>query len=130
MALKLPRKDRCILLPNLTAESLFDIHPRIISAQLATVKGEVLFSKTREGYPDPLPREQSTLLKLRAEFFTEISRRSKSEAENVKYVLTSYGNRYGLLIPRGTKYVALVLDKSSKTEELSEIIAATQNLEF
>lgn len=115
---------------NLTAELVFQINSKIGSVELATLKGKSLFSQTREGHTKVAPQKQDTLLKLRSELLTEINRRSDTPADMIEFVLTSYGNRYGLIIPRGEKHLRLSVDKDVTVHELIEIAHAAKRLEL
>jgi hypothetical protein len=114
---------------SITHESIFQISPKIVSAEVATFKGERLFSQTREGSIE-IPKGQEVLLKLRSELIAEINRRSDTPADEIEYVLTSYGNRYGLIIPRGERYLRLSVEKDATIHELMQITEAAKRLEI
>ncbi len=115
---------------GLAAELIFQINSKIRSAEVGTLKGERLFSQTREGPTDLTPQRQDIFLKLRSELLTEINRRADTPADKIEFVLTSYGDRYGLILPRGERYLRLSVDKNANAHELVDIAHAAQRLEI
>jgi hypothetical protein len=107
-------------------ESIFEVSPKITMAEIATVKGETLFSKTREG-DKPVSAGAEVLLRLRSELLAEINSRSRHPDDRIEFVLTSYGNRFSLIIPRGERYLRLVLEKDISLQELIETFQAARD---
>jgi len=105
-------------------EQIFQISPKIISAELATVKGERLSFDSREKSVET-PNKDDALLKLRSELITEVNKRS---SDKIEFVLTAYKSRYGLIIPRGDRYLRLLLRKDTTFQELTQIIQVAQRL--
>lgn len=109
-------------------DAIFQIDPKITSAELGTVRGEVLFAQGRKPQGNLIPR-QDTLLRLRAEFLTEINSRSESAEERAEFVLISYRNRYALIIPRRERYLLLSVEKTATAQELMRIAEAVSSIE-
>ena len=110
-----------------TPEDVFAVSPKIRWAGLATSKGKVIFSQMRRGVKSLTPEEDDrALLKLRAQFLTEMCGPVMIWAGPVSYIAICYEQFTEFIVILKDKYVAMTLEKGTPAEAFKEIAASVQ----
>ena len=117
-------------MPAFEPELVFRINPKIMFVELATLKGKVVAAETRPGKLDSSQFGQAALFGLRSELLAEIDNRATSPTDKIEFALTSYGNRYGLIIPHGEEYIRLIVEKDATFQEVTEIVQSIRRTEM
>ena len=117
--------------PNdkISAESILSIHPSIRVVVLSTVNGDVLFSHARQGLPPQMPEEAvRNVMNMRAEYLTEITKRTNHIAGKVKRVLTTYENFDELIVISGDRFLSITLEPDTNQQLIGEITSKAQEM--
>jgi hypothetical protein len=109
-------------MPQLSAEEVFQIHPKIRWVGLATERGEVVFSKMRPGVESFTPDEDDEfLLEFGAIMMNGITQRSDPWLGPSEYVAIAYEKTTQLILKLGERYLALTVEKSVRPNEIEQI---------
>ena len=112
---------------KIDAQDILSIHPSIRVVVLSTVNGDVIFSQARHGVGPVLPEEEvRNVMNMRAEYLTEVSKRTNHIAGKVRHILTSYENFDELVVIAGDRFLSITLEPKLETETISEIAFKAQ----
>jgi putative SOS response-associated peptidase YedK len=112
---------------KISAEAILSIHPSIRVVVLSTVNGDVLFTQARQGLPPEMPEEAvRNVMNMRAEYLTEITKRTNHIAGKVKRILTSYDNFDELIVVSGDRFLSITLEPDMNQQLIGEITAKAQ----
>lgn len=111
----------------LTAEEIFRIHPKINWVGLGSDSGETIFSENRPGVSTP-EEDNRFLLELGAIMLTGVAQRSDRWVGDCEYISIAYEKATRLIVHVADAYLALTLDKSVPSDEVSKVAESVRIL--
>jgi hypothetical protein len=113
---------------DLSAEDVLSVHPAVRLVVLSSVNGDVLFSQARQGPSVPPEEAVRTVMNYRAEYLTEISRRTDHVAGRVKRIVTCYENFDELIVISGERFLSITLEPDTDQRTIVDIASRAQKL--
>lgn len=112
---------------KIDAQDILSINPYIRVVVLSTVNGDVIFSQARHGAGSLLPEEAvRNVMNMRAEYLTEITKRTNHIAGKVRHIFTSYENFDELVVISGDRFLSITLAPNLEMGTVSEIASKAQ----
>lgn len=117
--------------PELESRDVFALDGRIRWSGYGDVHGKVFFSEVRPGLKTFLALDKiSDLLRMRAEYLTEIARRTEPFVGRAKYVVTAYEPYLEVIVTREDRYLALSIDPDTQLNDVRAIVESIERLSF
>jgi putative SOS response-associated peptidase YedK len=114
---------------KVSAETILSLNPSIRVVVLSTVNGDVLFTQARQGLPPLMPEESvRNVMNMRAEYLTEITKRTNHIAGKVKRILTTYENFDELIVVSGDRFLSITLEPDINPQMISELASKAQEM--
>ena len=113
---------------QLSPEAILSIHPSLRVVVLSTVNGDILFTKARQELPDMPEESMRNIMNMRAEYLTEITKRTDHMAGPVKRILTSYQNFDELILVSGDRFLSITLEPDTGQQLVGEIASKAQEM--
>jgi len=115
-------------MPELTAEEIFNLHPKIRWAGLATEQGEVIFTKMRLGVQSLSPESiDQSFMQLGPMLLTGVCERLAPWAGPLETVVSTYEKVVLVVRKLDKRYLALTIDRADASV-LNEFLPSLESL--
>ncbi len=116
---------------KLESKDVFALDDRIRWTGYGDVHGKVFFSEVRPGLTPFLALDKiSDLLRMRAEYLTEIARRTEPFVGRAKYVITAYEPYLEVIVTREDRYLAPSINPDTPLSDVRSIVESIERLNF
>jgi len=115
---------------QLTAEKVFQLHPKIRWAGLANDRGEIVFSQMRPGVKSITTEEDDrNLLQIGSMILRGVAERSSPHAGNVECVTVLYEKFGQLILKRNENTLILTVEREDAPQTLVNVIELVGKIE-
>jgi hypothetical protein len=105
------------------------IDPVIRFVMMGTVRGEIIARGNRADISIPFDdKELEFLVRLRAEYLTEINKRLNGLTGGAEYVVTYYRKFIEAMFFRGDNFLLLTLERNTEPEAIINLCGKTRSL--
>ena len=116
---------------KLESKDVFALDGRIRWTAYGDVHGKIFFSEVRPGLTPVLALDRiRDLLRMRAEYLTEIARRVEPFVGRARYVITAYEPYIEVIVTREDRYLAISVNPDTPLSDTGPIVALIGKLNF
>ena len=119
-----------VILPELSSEGIFSLHPKIRWAGLATDQGEVVFVKMRPAVQSLSPETaDQSFMQLGPMLLSGVCERLAPWAGPLERIVISYQKIVMLVTKVSNRYLAMSFDKTGAEQAIPEVSRSLQSLQ-